>query len=107
MTRSSCRNPGVLTLDGRLAKTISLGGIQRMEIGVDVFNLPNLLNRGWGLVRETAGQQGVAVLSVDQWDVAANRPRYRLDSGALPPGRDIQVDASRWRIQVGMRYWPR
>jgi hypothetical protein len=54
MARNSCRNPAVLTLDGRLAKTVSLGGIQRMEIGVDVFNLPNLLNRDWGLVRETA-----------------------------------------------------
>lgn len=105
MTRNSCRNPAVLTLDGRLAKTVSLGGIQRMDIGVDVFNLPNLLHRDWGLVRETAATQSVAVLGVSGWDVAANRPRYKI--GVLPAGNAAQVDASRWKIQLGMRYWLR
>ena len=107
MARNSCRNPAVLTLDGRLAKTVSLGGIQRMEIGVDVFNLPNLLNRDWGLVRETASNQSVAMLGVSGWDPAFNRPQYKFLPGGLPVDNVALVDASRWKIQLGMRYWLR
>ena len=105
MAGNSCRNPAVLTLDGRLAKTVSLGGIQRMEIGVDVFNLPNLLNRDWGLVRETASNQSVAMLGVSGWDPAFNRPQYKFLPGGLPVDNVALVDASRWKIQLGMRYW--
>ncbi len=107
MARNSCRNPAVLTLDGRLAKTVSLGGIQRMEIGVDVFNLPNLLNRDWGLVRETASNQSVAMLGVSGWDPAFNRPQYKFLPGGLPVDNVALVDASQWKIQLGMRYWLR
>ena len=105
MARNSCRNPAVLTLDARLAKSISLGGIQRMEIGVDVFNLPNLLNHEWGLVRESTSTQALSLLDMAGWDAAANRPTYTVRSGGLPAGNAAQVDASRWKVQVGMRYW--
>jgi hypothetical protein len=107
MARNSCRNPAVLTLDGRLAKTVSLGGIQRMEIGVDVFNLPNLLSRDWGLVRETASNQSVAMLGVSGWDPVLDRPQYRFLPGGLPADNVALVDASRWKVQLGIRYWLR
>jgi hypothetical protein len=107
MSRSSCRNPAIVTLDGRLAKTISFGADQRMEIGVDFFNLPNLLNHRWGLVRETAANQTFALLSVAAWDAAANRPRYKIDPGPIPVSNSALIDPSRWKIQLGARYWPR
>ena len=106
MARNSCRNPAVITLDARLAKTLALGDVQRLEIGLDVFNVPNLLDHNWGLVRSTTARETFGFLMASGWDGTANRPKYVL-RGALPARRQVQTEASRWKIQLGMRYWPR
>jgi hypothetical protein len=96
MSRNSCRNPVVRNLDLRLAKSV-----RRFEVNADVFNLPNLLDRDWGLVRETTNREGAVLMSVTGWDAAANRPTYTV----APPARNRVVpDASRWRIQLGVRW---
>ena len=96
MSRNSCRNPRAQSLDVRLAKDI-----HGLEVSADIFNLPNLLDRKWGLVRETTNKEGVALLTVAGWDAAANRPVYEL---ALPSQNRVVPDASRWRIQLGARW---
>jgi hypothetical protein len=110
MARNSCRNPTVFTLDTRLAKTVALGSKQ-MELALDVFDLPNLLSRRWGLVRMTADREPRPLVSVAGWDAAANRPVYVIPtlasdaSVAVPPSRKTVVpDASRWKMQLGARY---
>jgi hypothetical protein len=62
-----------------------------------------LVNRGWGLVRETTNREGVSLLSVAGWDAAANRPVYNV---TLPSRDRVVPDASRWRVQLGMRFSP-
>jgi len=107
MSRNSCRNPAVQSLDLRLAKSFRTRREERLEVSADVFNLPNLLNHGSGLVRETTGREETQLLTVVGWDGAANRPRYRIptSSGQLAVRRNgIVVDASRWRMQLGARY---
>jgi outer membrane receptor protein involved in Fe transport len=106
MSRNSCRNPASFTLDGRIAKTVSFRGADRVEIGVDVFNLPNLIDHQWGLVREATALQSLNLLTVSGWDATSNRPTYKFSAGPLPGDKAV-VDASRWKIQLGMRYWPR
>ncbi|MDQ6888076.1 MAG: TonB-dependent receptor [Gemmatimonadota bacterium] len=104
MTRNSCRNPSVQNLDVRVAKTLSIGRHQSVEVGADAFNLPNLLNRDWGLVRETIGREDKGgLLSVAGWDQVANRPLYTVPA-VLPSRNGVVVDASRWRMQLGARY---
>ncbi len=102
MTRNSCRNPSVRTLDLRLAKALSLGG-QRLEVGLEAFNALAILDRDWGLVRETTAREQADLLAVAGWDAAANRPRYRVPD-VLPNRRAVAVDLSRWRLQLGARY---
>ena len=107
--RNSCRNPFVITLDTRLSKTLNVRGGSRFEVALDVFDLPNLLNRSWGLVRETTSRQQLEVLQVAGWDPLANRPRYTvpatLDGRAVLPARNrVLLDDSRWRMQLGARY---
>lgn len=103
MQRSSCRNPAVQRVDARLSTPISFGGGRSFELSADFFNLPNMLNGNWGLIRETSNREGVSLLSVAGWDAAANRPRYTVPS-VLPSRRHVLVDDSRWRIQLGGRY---
>jgi len=105
MGRSSCRNPAVFTLDGRLAKTISIGE-DRIEIGANIFNVPNLINHRWGLIRQTTGLGGANILTLAGWDATSNRPTYKFNPGPLPAD-NADVAASRWQIQLGARYWPR
>ncbi|MEP6496083.1 MAG: TonB-dependent receptor [bacterium] len=113
MTRNSCRNPAVQSIDARIGKTVRLGGAKNVEITADVFNVPNLLNHGWGLTRQTTPLQpalgeAVGLLSVAGWDAVNNRPRYTVltvnGQTSLPARGGIVVDAARWRMQLGARY---
>ena len=102
MARNSCRNPGFFTLDARVSWDVPVFGRQ-VELGADIFNLPNLLDRNWGLVRETsAGEERAGLLSVKGWDTARNRPVYALAT-VLPALRQVLNTLSRWRIQLGSR----
>jgi hypothetical protein len=100
MARNSCRNPGFFTLDARVSWDVPLFG-RRVEVGADIFNLPNLLNGSWGLIRQTSAGEGLTgLLSVVGWDAARGRPVYAL-APVLPAQRQVLLDVSRWRIQLG------
>lgn len=109
MTRNSCRNPGVMSLDGRIARKVWTRDARGVEIAADLFNLPNMLNRHWGLVRETSSREDAPLLPVTGWDGTMNRPRYSIPTAAngqaiLPSAERVVPDASRWRVQLGARY---
>ena len=71
------------------------------ELGAFVLGLD------WGLARSTTAKETVAFLAASGWDASANRPKYTLPPIGLPARRQVQPDPSRWKIQLGMRYWPR
>ena len=102
MARNSCRNPAVFVLDTRFAKRLGVMSAHGAEIGVDVFNLPNLLRSNWGITRETAAAEGIGVLSVAGWDEVAGRPRYSVLK-TLPARSRAVPDVSRWRMQLSAR----
>jgi hypothetical protein len=107
MTRNSCRNPSVKNLDARLAKSFSIG-LRSLEVSADVFNLPNLVNRKWGLVRESSSIESKrGLLTVSGWDPGARRARYTVPTIAgepITPGLNtVVIDPSRWRVQLGGR----
>ena len=108
MARNSCRNPSVQSLDVRLTRNVRLGGAQNVEVSADFFNVANLLNASWGLVREATDREVRALLVVSGWDPVASRPVYTvptLDGRESLPGRGaVVVDESRWRMQLGLRY---
>lgn len=109
VTRNSCRNPRVYLLDGRIAKKLWTGDARGFEIVADLFNVANMLNRSWGLVRETTSREDAPLLPVSGWDLARNRPRYSIPVSAngqpvLLPLNKVVADASRWRVQLGVRY---
>jgi hypothetical protein len=106
LERNSCRNPWQHMVNARVAKRVRAPGRQSVQISLDVFNVLNLLNRGWGLVRETgtfasAGTENVPLLRLRGQDAAAGRNLYDL---ALPTRRVVNVDASRWALLLAARY---
>lgn len=102
MTRNSCRNPYVTVLDGRIAKSFSFGS-RGFELSADLFNLPNMLNKHWGIIRESSNAESKrGLLGVSGWDPIAHRPRYTVPP-IMPALNTVVVDASRWRMQLGGR----
>jgi len=109
MARNTCRNPPFYSFDGRIARKLTVRDSRGLEISADLFNIPNMLNRHWGLVRETTSREDMALLPVRSWDSVMNRPRYAVPVASngqpiLPSIDRVVPDASRWRIQLGMRY---
>lgn len=110
MVRNSCRNPAVRSLDVRVGKRFA-SLVRGLELSLDVINLPNLLSRDWGLVRETTNREAIELLGVQGWDGVANRPLYvvRTIAGVptLPRVDGVSTTdgslASRWRVQLGAR----
>jgi hypothetical protein len=103
LERNSCRNPWQSFVNLRLSKVMPTVGTQGLEVTADVFNLLNLVNNEWGLVRLTNTFEQLALLNLAGYDAAANRPRYSVPV-ALPSQRQVQTLSSRWRIQLGAKY---
>ena len=106
LPRNACRNPWQSILNARVAKSLRIGpGGRDVELIADVFNVLNLLNGDWGLIRETgtlagAGTENVALLRLRGTDPANGRNAYDV---TLPGTQVVNVDASRWRMQLGAR----
>jgi hypothetical protein len=98
--RNSCRNPWISVLNAQITESVFLGR-QSLDIGVDVFNVLNLLNRRWGQYRFTTLDPSVPLLKLAGYDTVNQRGVYALEL----PARDQVFDAaSRWRAQLRLRY---
>jgi outer membrane receptor protein involved in Fe transport len=112
MERGSCRNPWQKFLDLRLAKVIPTLRGQSLEVTADVFNFLNLVNKEWGINRETSFFEQVTTwlqMSTSQYDTrgtatqADDRGVYTVPT-SMPALRRAVVNSSRWRIQLGGKY---
>ena len=112
MERGSCRNPWQKFVDLRLAKVIPTLSGQKLEVTADVFNFLNLVNKDWGITRETSFFEQVTTwltMSTSQYDTRGT-PTQSDDRGvytvptAMPALKRAVVGSSRWRIQLGGKY---
>ena len=105
MSRTSCRNPVQTFLDGRVSKAVSMFGGHSVELSLDVFNVPRLLgsvlDNNWGVVRSTASNENINLLTVAGYVPSMQRGIYTL---SLPVRRQVSISASRWQMQFGARY---
>lgn len=103
MERGSCRNGWQEFLNARLTTVVPArrGGL---ELTADVFNVPNLINSRWGRHRDITTGPSVILLVADRWQPAEGRWRYRVPQ-QLPPRGAVDDASSRWRIQLGARYF--
>jgi hypothetical protein len=99
LQRDSCRNPWVNETTAQLSKRFRLADRRTLEVTADLFNVLNFVNNDWGVVRQTFGDDGNAVplLQLVGYDAPNSRGRYGL---APVAGREIDVEASRWRMQL-------
>lgn len=109
MERNSCRNPWINFVDLRFTKYIPTVSGQGLQISADVFNVLNLIDRDWGLIRETNLFEQRTLLNLVGYDTrgtastADDRGRYSLAAQNFFRER-VQVSPSRWRMQLGAKY---
>ena len=101
MARNSCRNGWLNILNARLSNIIPTVAGHALEITADLFNLLNFLDGDWGRYRFTAFDQWLPLLSLAGFDAANGRGLYQLN---LPERRIVDMDGSRWRVNLGARY---
>lgn len=97
-------NPWYTNLDARLQHDISLarGGQEHaFQISLDIMNLPNLVNSGWG-VRKIADPGATSPLSLVRF-TAAGAPVFNF-TGSTRTFIDDPDLLSRWRAQLGVKY---
>ena len=100
-TRNSCRNPWFGTLNVRVAKAFPTLSGQSLELTADVYNVLNLINRQGGQSRVTTPDIRAPMLRLVGYDASAGRGIYALQ---LPGLRQIQDLASRWQMELSVRY---
>lgn len=101
LERNSCRNPWFGTLNARVTKAFPTFSGHSLELTADVYNVLNLIDRGWGQYRATTLDPGTPLLLLAGYDAGAGRGVYRLQ---LPGFRQIQDLPSRWQLELSARY---
>jgi hypothetical protein len=106
LERNSCREPWSHTTLANVRQTIPIGG-RALEAGIDVFNVLNLLNRGWGSYRVACRSCGVPQLleQVGQTtgDPAMTQPIFRFDTARTTEWLKLETE-SRFQLQIALRY---
>ena len=101
MARNSCRNHWITLLNARLSRQFAVGGARSVEVIADLFNVANLLNSHWGIRYAGSLAGDVPLLALRGYDQLHERGIYEV----LTVDRtERDVDASRWRAQLGARY---
>lgn len=101
--RTSCRNPWRTFLDARAVKSFRTIRGQSVEVMASLFNVLSFLSIG-GKINSTTGFENANLLSLARYDAALGRGVYNL---ALPNNGNrlaTDVNASRWKLELGARY---
>ena len=104
MERSVCRNPWQDIINARVAKDFTVAG-QSLELSWDIFNLPNLLNRGWGQYKQYTPFEDADLFASKGFDTNRQRFIYNFSPIDKTTVTDPTVfEPSVWRMQVGVHY---
>lgn len=101
VARNSCRNPWFGTLNARVTKAFPTVAGQSFELSADVYNMLNLINSRWGLSRYDGLTFGTDLVVLRGYDTSNGRGIYEF---RLPPRNQIEDLASRWQVEVSVRY---
>ena len=97
-------NPWYNDLDLRVLQDLSIGAAHRhnFQLSIDVLNFAHLLSSSWG-VRKVADPAALSPLRFVDFD-GAGRPRFNF-TGPAKTFIDDPSLFSRWRAQIGLRYF--
>ena len=100
--------PWTERIDMRFVKTVRTPGSQRADIGIDVFNVANLVNRSWGaeyqlpvgISNQNPVVQRLPLLNVVGFDQAKKQYLYTVNENF----GELQKAGNPFQIQLAVRY---
>jgi hypothetical protein len=102
--RMGALNPWYHNVDLRILQDLGFGSGAKyhgFQLSLDILNFTNLISSDWG-VRKTANPLATSPLSVTGFQ--GGEPVFNF-SGATSTYTDDLSVASRWRVQLGLRYF--
>lgn len=100
--RNGARAPWNDVLDVRVAQAFSTS-IGQFQLSLDILNFMNLLNPDWGWF-DTTPQDTYNLLTLRGPDPVTKRPVYSFTKPATNTATSPLDLASRWQMQLGLRY---
>jgi carboxypeptidase family protein len=103
--RFGALNPWYQNMDLRILQDFAIGsGVRRhtFQLNIDILNVTNLLNSSWG-VRKVATAAATSPLTLTRFDVSG-APVFNF-TGPASTYIDDPTLLSRWRAQIGIRYF--
>lgn len=100
MARNSCREPWSNTTIASVTQAIPIGR-RGLEVEFDAYNVVNLLNRGWGLTRQSLPTL-LEHVGQTSGPAQSSKPLFRFDPAA--PRWSTLGEASVFQMQMGVRY---
>ncbi len=104
--RFGALNPWFSNIDLKIMHEISfMVGTQKhaFQINADILNLGNLINSDWG-VRKVASSSATSPLEFTGLDPVTKVPLFKFNSALKSTFVDDLGLASRWQMQIGIRY---
>jgi len=75
-----------------------------LQITLDIFNVLNLLNKEWG-VHAYVSNDSYKLVNIEKLQADGTTPEFTYrGTGSQDQVRNISDPASRWRMQIGIRY---
>ncbi|MBK7498659.1 MAG: TonB-dependent receptor [Ignavibacteriales bacterium] len=100
--RNATRNPWTDVLDVRVAQAFSTP-IGNFQVSLDILNFMNLLSSEWGLL-QTTPQDTYNMVTLQGIETATGKAIYRFTKPANNTPWSPSDLASRWQMQLGLRY---
>lgn len=100
--RNGARNPWNDNLDFRIAQALSTP-IGQFQVSLDILNVFNLINPDWGWYESTP-QDTYNIVSLQGIETATGKAIYRFTKPASNTPWSQYDLASRWQMQLGLRY---
>lgn len=102
LQRNTCRGPWQSFINARVSKLIPTVHGQSFEVSLDIFNVLNLINSDWGVVRSTTGNENWPILNATGYDVANGRNQYSLMN--MKNLNAVSSSSSRYRLLLSGKY---
>ena len=107
MERNSCRNPWQTFLDMSVRQSLPPMNGHELTLEVGIFNLLNLIDSEWGLVKSIGGTTNFTddPLQMVDFDEATNRPVFQFDPANLENRYQVTTAlGNSYQVQMGVRY---
>ena len=106
MARDSCANPWYNTLDISLRQRLPQIGDHKLSVNLDIYNVMNLVNSGWGKIRTFTSNTEAYELTVASRDASGNpiytfNPLYASNAQIFTV---YQQPYQFYQIQLAVRY---